>query len=68
VAPNRPRAEISPAGRTESGMPARRIVSCEQLKWNEARVRCRELGGHFAVAKTKEEDEFLSSVVKADGT
>ena len=39
----------------------------QQLSWHQAGARCRELGGHLAVAKSDEENRFLISLIKRRG-
>jgi len=42
-------------------------VFAQQLSWHQARAKCRELGGHLAVAKSDEENRFLISLIKRRG-
>ena len=39
----------------------------QQATWLEARVRCQKIGGHLAVVKSEEENQFLTSLMKNQG-
>ncbi len=38
-----------------------------QLSWHEAQLKCLELGGHLAVVKSEDENQFLMSQMKSQG-
>ena len=38
-----------------------------QLSWHQAQQRCLELGGHLAVVKSEDENQFLMSLMKGHG-
>lgn len=63
-------------GRERNGVSVRRSppsneryrVIHEKLTWSQAQQRCEELGGHLATLVTKEENDFVSSLISGATT